>query len=231
MKRSKRYIQSAKQITDKEYSLNEGVKLLKKTANSKFDETIEMAIRLGVDPRHAEQVVRGTVALPYGLGKEVRVLVIAAGNKVDEALKAGADFAGHQEYIDKIQGGWLDFDVIVATPEVMKDLGKLGRVLGPRGLMPNPKSGTVTMEIGNTVKEIKAGKIDFRVDKYGIIHTSVGKASFDENKLSENIKALIQTIVRLKPASAKGSYLKSISLSSTMGPGIKMVTNPLEYQD
>ena len=231
MKRSKRYIQSAKQITDKEYSLNEGVKLLKKTANAKFDETIEMAIRLGVDPRHAEQIVRGTVALPYGLGKEVRVLVIATGNKVDEALKAGADFAGHQEYIDKIQGGWLDFDVIVAIPEVMKDLGKLGRVLGPRGLMPNPKSGTVTMEIGNTVKEIKAGKIDFRVDKYGIIHTGVGKASFDENKLSENIKALIQTIVRLKPASAKGSYLKSISLSSTMGPGIKMVTNPLEYQD
>jgi large subunit ribosomal protein L1 len=231
MKRSKRYIQSVNQITDKEYSLDEGIKLLKKTANAKFDETIEMAIRLGVDPRHADQVVRGTVALPNGLGKEVRVLVIAMGDKAEEALKAGADYAGHQEYIDKINGGWLDFDVMVATPDVMKDLGKLGRVLGPRGLMPNPKSGTVTMEIENTVKEIKAGKIDFRVDKYGIIHTGVGKASFDENKLSENIKALIQTIVRLKPASSKGAYLRSISLSSTMGPGIKMVTNPLEYRD
>ncbi|MFQ5583934.1 MAG: 50S ribosomal protein L1 [Calditrichia bacterium] len=230
-RRSKRYVQSANQISPKEYSLSEGVKLLKKTANAKFDETVEMAVRLGVDPRHADQVVRGTVSLPHGLGKEVRVLVIAKGEKANEALEAGADYAGYQEYLEKIQGGWLDFDVIVATPDVMKDLGKLGRVLGPRGLMPNPKSGTVTMDIANTVKEIKAGKIDFRVDKYGIIHTGVGKASFDEEKLSENIKTLIQTIIRLKPASAKGTYLKSISLSSTMGPGIKIVTNPIEYQD
>lgn len=231
MKHSKRYQESLKQIESREYALNEAVDLLKKTATAKFDEMVEIAIRLGVDPRHADQVVRGTVALPHGLGKEVRVVAIASGNKVDEAKEAGADFAGHEDILEKIQGGWLDFDVLVATPDVMKDLGKLGRVLGPRGLMPNPKSGTVTMDIGPAVKEIKAGKIDFRVDKYGIIHTNVGKASFEANKLTDNIKTLLQTIIRLKPASAKGAYLRSVFLSSTMGPGIKMVTNPLEYQE
>lgn len=230
-KKSKRYQNGFKQIETREYSLGEAVGLLKKTATAKFDETVELAIRLGVDPRHADQVVRGTVALPHGLGKEVRVVAIATGNKIDEAKKSGADHAGYEDLIEKIQAGWLDFDVLVATPDVMKDLGKLGKVLGPRGLMPNPKSGTVTMDIGPTVKEIKAGKIDFRVDKFGIIHSSVGKSSFEPNKLVDNIKTLLQTIIRLKPASSKGGYLKSISLSSTMGPGIKMITNPLEYQD
>ena len=230
-RRSRRYSTGFQQIEVKEYSLGEAVDLLKKTATAKFDETVEIAISLGVDPRHADQVVRGTVALPHGLGKEIRVAAVATGNKLDEAKEAGADYAGYEDLMDKIQGGWFEFDVLVATPDVMKDLGKLGRVLGPRGLMPNPKSGTVTMDIGPTVKEIKAGKIDFRVDKYGIIHTSVGKASFDPNKLRDNIKILMQTIIRMKPASSKGSYLKSISLSSTMGPGIKLVTNPLEYQD
>ena len=231
MKRSKRYQNGFKQIEPREYSLNDAVELLKKTATAKFDETVELAIHLGVDPRHADQVVRGTVALPHGLGKEIRVAAIASSAKIDEAKKAGADFAGHEDLIEKIQGGWLDFDVLVATPDVMKDLGRLGKVLGPRGLMPNPKSGTVTMDIGPAVKEIKAGKIDFRVDKFGIIHTSIGKASFDHNKLYDNIKMLLQTIIRLKPASSKGTYLRSISLSSTMGPGIRMMTNPLEYQD
>jgi large subunit ribosomal protein L1 len=231
MKRSKRYQNGFKQIEQREYSLNDAVDLLKKTATAKFDETVELAIHLGVDPRHADQVVRGTVALPHGLGKEIRVAAIASSAKVDEAKKAGADFAGYEDLIEKIQGGWLDFDVLVATPDVMKDLGKLGKVLGPRGLMPNPKSGTVSMDIGHAVKEIKAGKIDFRVDKFAIIHTSVGKASFEHGKLHDNIKSLLQTIIRLKPASSKGTYLRSISLSSTMGPGIRMMTNPLEYQD
>jgi large subunit ribosomal protein L1 len=231
MKRSKRYQNGFKQIEQREYSLSDAVDLLKKTATAKFDETVELAVHLGVDPRHADQVVRGTVALPHGLGKEVRVAAIASSAKIEEAKKAGADFAGYEDLIEKIQGGWLDFDVLVATPDVMKDLGRLGKVLGPRGLMPNPKSGTVTMDIGPAVKEIKAGKIDFRVDKFAIIHTSVGKASFEPNELHDNIKTLLQTIIRLKPPSSKGTYLRSISLSSTMGPGIRMMTNPLEYQD
>lgn len=230
-KRSKRYNNGVNQIEKREYAVTEAVQLLKKVATAKFDETIEMAVRLGVDPRHADQVVRGTVSLPHGLGKKVRVLVITKSDKIQDALDAGADHAGHQDYLDKIKDGWLEFDVLVASPDVMKDLGALGRILGPRGLMPNPKSGTVTMDIGPTVKEIKAGKIDFRVDKYGIIHTGVGKASFEEKKLQENIKSLMQTILRLKPSSSKGAYLKSIYLSSTMGPGIKLITNPLEYQD
>ncbi len=230
-KRSKRYRESVKLLGKKEYSLEEAIVLIKKTASAKFDETVELSVRLGVDPRHADQVVRGTVALPHGLGKAVRVLVIAKGEKVDDALSAGADYAGYEEYLEKIQQGWLDFDVLVATPDAMKDLGKLGRVLGPRGLMPNPKSGTVTMEIGTTVKEIKAGKIDFRVDKTGIVHTGVGKASFEANKLKDNVKTLMQTIIRLKPAAAKGTYLKSISISNTMGPGIRIMANPVEFQD
>ena len=231
-KRSKRYREAAKLIESREYSLSEAVGLLKKTASAKFDETVEVSVRLGVDPRHADQVVRGVVALPHGLGKAVRVLVIAKGEKADEAKEAGADFYGYEEYIEKIQNeGWVDFDVLVATPDAMRDLGKLGRVLGPRGLMPNPKSGTVTTEIGTTVKEIKAGKIDFRVDKTGIVHTGVGKASFDEKKLSDNVKVLLQTIIRLKPASSKGAYLKSVCISNTMGPGIRIAPNPVEFQD
>lgn len=230
-KRSKRYREAVKLLGKKEYSLEEAIVLIKKTASAKFDETVELSVRLGVDPRHADQVVRGTVALPHGLGKAVRVLVIAKGEKVDDALSAGADYAGYDEYLEKIQQGWLDFDVLVATPDAMKDLGKLGRVLGPRGLMPNPKSGTVTMEIGTTVKEIKAGKIDFRVDKTGIVHTGVGKASFEANKLKDNVKTLMQTIIRMKPAAAKGTYLKSISISNTMGPGIRIMANPVEFQD
>ena len=231
-KRSKRYTNLSKLVNGKEYSLDEAVQILKKTASAKFDESVEIAVRLGVDPRRAEQMVRGTVSLPHGLGKAVRVLVITKGEKAEQAKNAGADYVGYEEYIEKIQkGNWIDFDVLVATPDAMKDLGKLGKVLGPRGLMPNPKSGTVTLEIEQTVKEVKAGKIDFRVDKTGIIHSSVGKASFEAQKLKENIKTLLQTILRLKPVTAKGTYLRSIYVSNTMGPGIRLVSNAQEFQD
>jgi large subunit ribosomal protein L1 len=230
-KRSKRYIEAAKLIEDREYSLDEAIELLKKTASAKFDETVELSVRLGVDPRHADQAVRGVVALPHGLGKEVRVLVIAKGEKEAEAKEAGADYVGYEEYLEKIQQGWVDFDVLIATPDAMRDLGKLGKILGPRGLMPNPKSGTVTMDVGRTVKEVKAGKIDFRVDKTGIVHTGIGKASFEPEKLRDNVKALMQTIIRLRPSTAKGTYLKSIYISNTMGPGIRLVASPGEFQD
>ncbi|GAB4174471.1 MAG: 50S ribosomal protein L1 [Calditrichia bacterium] len=229
MKRGKKYIEAAKKIEKREYSLDEAVKLLKEIAFANFDESVDISVRLGVDPRHADQQVRGTVTLPHGTGKTPRVLAITKGPKEKEAKEAGADYVGYEEYIEKIQNGWFDFDVLVATPDAMKDLGKLGRVLGPRGLMPNPKSGTVTMEIGNAVKEIKAGKIDFRVDKYGIVHTVVGRVSFSEEQLRDNIKAMVQTLVKLKPTAAKGTYLKSIYISSTMGPGIKVVSNQQEY--
>jgi large subunit ribosomal protein L1 len=221
MKRSKRYNEMIKQIDrSKEYSVEDAVRLLKGAAKAKFDETVEIAMRLGVDPRHADQMVRGTVSLPNGTGKSVRILALTKGNNVQAALDAGADFAGLEEYVEKIQGGWLEFDVVVASPDVMGQVGKLGRVLGTRGLMPNPKSGTVTPEIGAAVQEIKAGKIDFRVDKTGIVHSGIGKVSFSEEKLAENIKVFVNTIIKLKPTTAKGTYLKSISLSSTMGPGI-----------
>jgi large subunit ribosomal protein L1 len=231
-RRSKRYDGLSRLIEKKEYSLDEAVNLLKQTAKAHFDESVEIAVRLGVDPRKAEQAVRGTVSLPHGLGKPVRVLVITKGEKAEQAENAGADYVGYEEYLDKIQKeNWLEFDVLVATPDAMKDLGKLGKVLGPRGLMPNPKSGTVTMEIEQTVKEIKAGKIDFRVDKAGIIHSSIGKASFESDKLKDNIRSLMQTIIRLKPTTAKGTYLRSIHVSNTMGPGIKLLANSQEYLD
>jgi len=231
-RRSKRYSNLSSLIEKREYSLDEAVNLIKQTAQAKFDESVEIAVRLGVDPRRSEQAIRGTVSLPHGLGKPVRVLVITKGEKAIQAEKAGADYVGYEEYLEKIEKqNWLEFDVLVATPDAMKDLGKLGKVLGPRGLMPNPKSGTVTMEIEQTVKEIKAGKIDFRVDKAGIIHSSVGKASFEADKLKENIRSLLQTIIRMKPASAKGTYLRSIYVSNTMGPGIRLLPNTTEFQE
>lgn len=223
MKVSKRVKNNISKVnSNKEYKLSEAVALVKELANTKFNESVDVAVKLGVDPRHADQMVRGTVVLPHGTGKEVKVLVLTRGPKEQEAKDAGADYVGFDEYIKKIQEGWLDFDVVVATPDVMPEVGKLGKILGSRGLMPNPKSGTVTMDVGKVVKELKAGKIQFRVDKAGIIHASIGKASFDAQKLIENFKALLSMILRLKPASAKGQYVKSIYLSSTMGPGIKI---------
>jgi len=205
-----------------EHSLLEAIDALKKSSNVKFVESLDCAVKLGVDPRHADQMVRGTVSLPHGTGKEVKVLVVAKGAKIQEALDAGADHAGYEHYLEKIKGGWADVDVVIAAPDVMADLGKLGKILGPKGLMPNPKSGTVTMDVAKAVKEVKAGKIEFRVDKTGIVHVSVGKLSFDTEKLVENARSFLGTIVKLKPATAKGQYIKSIYLSSTMGPGLKI---------
>jgi large subunit ribosomal protein L1 len=207
---------------DKEYTLQEAVTLLKETSKVKFVESLDCAMRLGVDPRQADQMLRGTVSLPHGTGKTVSVLVISKGAKIQEALDAGADYAGFEVYLEKIKGGWTDVDVIISTPDSMSELGKLGKILGPKGLMPNPKSGTVTQDVANAVKEIKGGKIEFRVEKTGIVHTSVGKLNFDADKLVENAKAFINTIIKMKPASAKGQYVKSLFLSSTMGPGLRI---------
>jgi large subunit ribosomal protein L1 len=204
------------------YSLSDAAGILKEITNTKFDSSIDVDVRLGVDPRKANQMVRGIVTLPHGTGKTVRVLVLCSPDKEDEAKQAGADFYGLEEYIEKIKGGWTDVDVIITMPSVMAKVGGLGKILGPRGLMPNPKTGTVTMEIGKAVKEVKAGKIDFRVDKFGIIHASVAKTSFDKDKIVENAKELLQTVIKLKPSSAKGTYIKSIYLSSTMSPGIQV---------
>jgi large subunit ribosomal protein L1 len=223
MNRSKRYKQVASKIEKgKEYGLDEAIALLRSSANAKFDESVEVAVRLGVDPRHADQMVRGTVSLPNGTGKTVRVLVLTKGGKEKEAQDAGADHVGLDEYIEKIQQGWLECDVIIATPDVMSTVGKLGRVLGPKGMMPNPKSGTVTFEVGQAVRDTKAGKIDFRVDRNGILHVAVGKASFEVTKIKENVKAFLEMVLRLKPTSAKGQYLRSVTLSSTMGPGVAL---------
>ncbi|MEP0861350.1 MAG: 50S ribosomal protein L1 [Ignavibacterium sp.] len=219
-KRNKKILE--KVDTKKEYSIEEAIKTLKELSSVKFVESLDVAIRLGVDPRHADQMVRGTVSLPHGTGKEVKVLVIAKGPKIQEALDAGADYAGFEEYLEKIKNGWADVDVIIATPDTMAELGKLGKVLGPKGLMPNPKSGTVTMDVAKAVKEVKAGKIEFRVEKTGIVHTSVGKLNFEVDKLVENTKAFLNTIIKLKPPTAKGQYVKSLYLSSTMGPGLKI---------
>jgi len=216
----KKYETSAKLVDKPTYTVAEAIPLVKKAAFAKFDETVELAMRLGVDPKHADQMVRGTVVLPHGLGKSKRVIVIASGEKVREAREAGADEAGGDDMVQKIQGGWMDFDAVVATPDMMKSVGRLGKVLGPRGLMPNPKTGTVTMDVAKAVKEVKAGKVEFRVDKTGIIHCPVGKVSFDADKLTENTQTLISSIIKAKPATAKGRYVKSIVVSSTMGPGI-----------
>jgi large subunit ribosomal protein L1 len=213
----------AKVDRSREYPIPDAVKLVKGASFAKFDETVDVAVNLGVDPRHADQVVRGTVVLPHGTGKSVRVLVITQGERVREAEAAGADFVGI-EYIQKIKDGWLDCDVIVATPDVMGQLGALGRVLGPRGLMPNPKAGTVTMDVAKAVREIKAGKIEFRVDKTGNVHAPIGKVSFQPDQLAANVQAFMDTIVRAKPAAAKGVYIRSATLSSTMGPGVRLET-------
>ena len=204
------------------YLLEDGLRLVRDTARAKFDETVEMAIRLGVDPRQADQNVRGTVSLPHGMGKTVRVVAFAKGDKEKEAQEAGADFVGSDELIKKISEGWLEFDKAVATPDMMAAVGRIGKVLGPRGLMPNPKTGTVTLEVGKAVKEIKAGKLEFRVDKAGIVHVPVGKASFEADKLIDNARAVLMSILRAKPASAKGNYLRGVTISTTMGPGVKV---------
>jgi len=209
----------------KRYALDEAAKIVKDAAKAKFDETIELHVKLGIDPKQTDQTVRGTVVLPAGTGKTKKIAVVAKGEKLKEAETAGADFFGDADIIEKMQKGWMDFDVIVATPDAMKDLSKLGKVLGPKGLMPNPKAGTVTFEVARAVKELKGGRIEFKNDDFGIVHTIVGKASFTSDKIAENVRALMSTLIKAKPASAKGSYLRSISLSSTMGPGISLDTN------
>jgi large subunit ribosomal protein L1 len=212
----------AKVDRSQRYLLEEGLRLVKETRRAKFDETVEMAVRLGVDPRQADQNVRGTVSLPHGIGKTVRVLAFAKGEKEKEAQEAGADYVGAEDLIKKISDGWFDFDKTVATPDMMAAVGRIGKVLGPRGLMPNPKTGTVTMEIGKAVKEIKAGKLEFRVDKAGIVHVPVGRASFSQEQLIDNAKAVMTSILRAKPPSAKGNYVRGVTISATMGPGIKI---------
>lgn len=226
-KHGKKYEEATKQIDRATlYEPAVAIGLVKKSAAAKFDETVEVAVRLGVDPRHADQQVRGAVVLPHGTGKTAKVLVFAKGEKHKEAEAAGADYVGAEDMVEKIQGGWFDFDMVVATPDMMGTVGKLGRVLGPKGLMPNPKTGTVTFDVEKAVKDIKAGKIEYRTDKAGIIHAPIGKVSFDADKLKDNFETLIETLVKAKPAAAKGTYLKSITVSSTMGPGVKI--NPLK---
>jgi len=228
MKRGKKYVDSITKIDrSREYPLEEAVDVLKNIPNAKFDETFEFSAKLGVDPKHADQQVRGTVLLPHGTGKDVRVLVLTRGEKEAEAKQAGADFVGSSEFIEKINGGWFEFDVAIATPDMMGEVGKLGRVLGPRGLMPNPKIGTVTFDIAKAVKDSKAGKIEYRVDKGSNIHCPVGRKSFEKNKLVENVKALMTELVRAKPSSAKGKYILSIHLSSTMSPSVRLDTQGL----
>jgi len=227
MKRGKRYLEAAKLVDrQKLYSAKEAIELVQKTGTAKFDETVEVHFRLGVDSRHADQQVRGAVVLPHGTGKKVRVLVFAKGDKAKEAEEAGADYVGAEDLVAKIQNeNWFDFDAVVATPDMMGVVGRIGRILGPRGLMPNPKAGTVTMDVGRAVKELKAGKIEYRLDKTNIIHCPIGKVSFGTEKLLENFNTLLDAIIRAKPPAAKGQYLKSVVITSTMGPGIKVATN------
>ena len=228
MQKTKRNKEILKSVNlEKEYPLSEAILLLKEQSKLKFVESLDCAIRLGVDPRHADQMIRGTVSLPHGTGKTVSVLVIAKGAKIQEALDAGADFAGFEDYLEKIKGGWADVDVVIATPDSMAELGKLGKILGPKGLMPNPKSGTVTMDVSKAVKEVKGGKIEFRVEKAGIVHTSLGKLNFDTEKLVDNTKAFLNTIIKMRPSTARGQYVKSLFLSSTMGPGLKISKDDL----
>ena len=229
LRRGKRILAAkAKVEPTKRYTLKEATEMIVSMAGAKFDETVDAAVRLGVNPAHADQMVRGSVVLPNGLGKTVRVLVFAKGDKEKEALEAGADLVGNDEIIEKIKGGWLDFDRVIATPDMMGSVGKIAKILGPRGLMPNPKVGTVTFDITNAVKELKAGKVEFRVEKAGIVHSPVGKISFGADKLSENVNALLEIIIKLKPASSKGTYIKSIAISSTMGAGVRI--DPLDIK-
>ena len=222
-KQGKKFQAASKQVESRPYNLSEAVPLVKKIKFAKFDETVELHLRLGVDPKHADQMVRGTIVLPNGLGKSKKVLVIASGDKQREAQEAGADFVGGEDMVTKIQTeSWTDFDALIATPDMMRSVGKLGKILGPRGLMPNPKTGTVTQDITNAVKEVKAGKVEFRVDKTGVIHVPVGKVSFEANKLLENANSLIQAVIKAKPAAAKGKYVKSVTICSTMGPGVHL---------
>jgi large subunit ribosomal protein L1 len=226
-KTGKKYTAALKQVEAKSYTLDEAVPLVKKIKFAKFDETVELHMRLGVDPKHADQMVRGTVVLPNGLGKSKKVLVIASGDKIREAQEAGADFAGGEEMVTKIQSeNWTDYDAVIATPDMMRSVGRLGKVLGPRGLMPNPKTGTVTTDIAQAVKEVKAGKVEFRVDKTGVIHVPVGKVSFDSGKLVENANTLLNAVIRAKPSAAKGKYVKSVTVCSTMGPGVPLDVTP-----
>jgi len=230
-KTGKKYRAAAAQVEKRPYSLEEAVALVQKIKFANFDETVEVHMRLGVNPKHADQMVRGTVVLPHGLGKTKRVLVITSGEKLKEAEEAGADFVGGEEMVTKIQKeGWLDFDAVVASPDMMRLVGRLGRILGPRGLMPNPKTGTVTMDVGQAVKEVKAGKVEFRVDRTGVIHAPVGKVSFPAEKLVENANTLIQAVVRAKPAAAKGRYVRSATICSSMGPGVPLDTAPMNVR-
>lgn len=229
LRRGKRIIAAKKKVEPtRRYTLKEATEMVVSMAGVKFDETVDAAVRLGVNPAHADQMVRGSVVLPNGLGKTVRVLVFAKGEKEKEALDTGADLVGNEEIIEKIKGGWLEFDRVIATPDMMGSVGKIAKILGPRGLMPNPKVGTVTFDIANAVRELKAGKVEFRVEKAGIVHSPVGKVSFGAEKLHENITALLETIIKLKPASSKGTYIKSIAISSTMGAGVKI--DPLDIK-
>ena len=225
-KTGKKLVEAKKKIDrTRRYELEEAVRILKETAHVKFDESIEIAVRLGIDPRKSDQQVRGSVVLPHGTGKSARVLVFAKGDKEVEARDAGADFVGGDDMVAKVQGGWLDFDKAVATPDMMGQVGKLGKVLGPRGLMPNPKVGTVTFEVAHAVKEIKAGKVEFRAEKAGIIHAAIGRRSFEEGQVADNARTFMETIIKAKPVASKGQYIKSITLSSTMGPGVKLETS------
>jgi large subunit ribosomal protein L1 len=227
-KTGKKFAAARQQVPDRPHSIEDAVPLMQKVKFAKFDETVEIAMRLGVDPKHADQMVRGTVVLPHGLGKTKRVLAIAGADKQKDAQQAGADFVGGEEVVEKIQGGWIDFDAVVATPDMMRSVGKLGKVLGPRGLMPNPKTGTVTFDVGKAVKEIKAGKVEYRVDKTAIVHAPIGKVSFGPEKLLDNAKAIIDSVLKAKPPAAKGRYVKSIALSSTMGPGVRVDLGTVE---